>query len=120
MSQSPDRPAVDVAPSMLLPVLAWWGGFFVGPLLGVAAFLTESRGTVGRSHGGGAALFWSLVLLCWAAFIVWVMFLGGGEPEMLLIGLPVVLAISFGACINGTVQIRRGRTPLGRRVGAGS
>ena len=68
MSQSPDGPAVDVAPSMLLPVLAWWGGFFVGPLLGVAAFLSEPRGTVGRSHGGGAALFWTYLMEQYGTF----------------------------------------------------
>ena len=82
MTQSPDDTTVDSATSVLLPVLTWWGGFFVGPLLGVAAFLSEPRGTVGRSHGGSAALFWSVVMVCWAAFIAWVMFLGGGEPAV--------------------------------------
>jgi hypothetical protein len=48
------------------------------------------------------------------------MFLDGGDPETLLVGLPVVLAISIGACINGTVQMRRGRSSLGRPVGTGS
>jgi hypothetical protein len=75
---------------------------------------------LGRSHGRHAALFWSVVLVCWAAFIVWVMFLDGEGPDTLLVGLPVVLAVSVGACINGTIQIRRGRSSLGRPVGAGS
>ncbi len=100
-------------PSSLLAILSWWGGFFVGPLLGAVAFLAEPRGTVARSHGAGAAVLWSAVLVVWAPFSAWVILLGGADPIALLYALPVLLLITVGACINGTVQARRGRTPLG-------
>jgi hypothetical protein len=118
VTQHPDDSAVDSASSDVLPILSWWGGFFGGPLIGVAAFFRAESGTLGRSHGGSAALFWSVVLVCWAGFILWVMVLDGTDPDRLLIGLPVVLATTIGACINGTVQIRRGRTALGRPLDA--
>ena len=58
-------------------------------------------------------MLWSAVLVVWAPFSAWVILLGGADPIALLYALPVLLLITVGACINGTVQARRGRTPLG-------
>jgi hypothetical protein len=101
--------------SALLPLLSWWGGYFVGPLLGGVAFLSEPKGSLARSHGGAAALVWTAVLVVWAPFSAWVILFGGADPSALLIGAPIVLVLTLGACINGSIQVRRGRTPSGRQ-----
>lgn len=94
--------------------LCWWGGFFVGPLLAAAVYSSSERGTLRRSHGGAAALMWSAVLAVWVPFSLWVLLLGGAEPELLLVAVPFFLVATVGASTYGTVQAIRHMTVSGR------
>lgn len=87
-----------------LAVLAWWGGFFLGPFAGVVAYFASPPGSAARMHGWMAALVWCAVLAVWAPFVLWVLAFDGAEPTALLFGLPVVLTVIIGACTIGTVN----------------
>lgn len=97
-----------------LTLLCWWGGFAVGPLLAAAVYLDSDRGSARRSHAGAAALMWTVVLVVWAPFSFWVILLGGADPDVLLIGAPIVVGISLLSCTYGTVQALRRRSFTGR------
>ena len=97
-------------------LLAWWGGFVAGPIAGAAVYLSAPRGSLERSHGAVAAVMWIVVFSLWIPFTVWVILLGNTDPGVLLYALPVVLTLCLAGCINATLQIRRGRSPLGRTL----
>lgn len=84
-----------------------------GPLLGAIVFLAEPQGTLTRSHAKAAALLWGAVLAVWAPIVAWVVLLEA-DSAVLVSALPVVVLVTVAGCLNGTVQIFRGRTVLGR------
>lgn len=105
----PDESTDHSRDEKVLAPLAWWGGFFLGPLAGVAVYFAAPPGSVARRHGWVAAVVWSAVLAVWAPFVLWVIVFDGAEPTALLIGLPVVLAVIVGACTIGTLSASRQR-----------
>ena len=55
-------------------------------------------------------MVWNAV---WVPFTAWVILFGGAAPVVLRIGLPIVLVVMVGACVNGTTQMGCGRTAPG-------
>lgn len=111
-----DGPAAtshDLTPSPALPLLSYWSGFFAGPLVAAIVYLVEPPGTLARSHGKAAAVLWTAVLAVWAPLVVGVVLL---EADSAVLGasLPILILVAVAGCLNGTLQIRRGRTALGR------
>ena len=88
---------------------SWWGGFFLGPVLRAVANFTSSDDSLTRSHGGAAAIGWTVALAFWAPFSAWVILFDGAEPTALLLALPVVLITVVGSSLVGTIQALRGR-----------
>ena len=96
--------------------LAWWGGFFFGPLAGAAVALVEPKGSLNRAHGIAAAVAWCVLLAFWTPFTFWVIILGQADPNVLLVGAPIAVGFSLVGCVVGTVQAARGRSLLGQRM----
>jgi hypothetical protein len=114
-----DGPAAashDRTPSTALALLAYWSGFFAGPVVGAIAYASEPRGTLARAHGGAAAVLWGAIVAVWVPIVVGVIVLDA-DTAVLVAALPLLLLVAFAGCTNGTVQIRRGRTALGRPLG---
>ncbi|HLU41579.1 MAG TPA: PH domain-containing protein [Microthrixaceae bacterium] len=110
-TRAPDEPVDRV-----LSMSCWWGGFFVGPLLGAAVYASSPPGTLRRAHGGAAAVMWTAVLAVWAPLTLWILVFARADPTVLLFALPVVLGVTIGSSTIATVQIRRGRHFSGARI----
>lgn len=87
-------------------------------MLRAVANFTSSDDPLTRSHGGAAAIGWTVALALWAPFSAWVILFDGEEPTALLLALPVVLITVVGFSLVGTIQALRGRSvfvrPLSR------
>lgn len=105
--------------STMAPHLAWWGGFFFGPLSGLAIWLSSAPQSLARAHGQVAAIMWTVLLAFWVPFSAWIILLGGAEPILLAQVVPVVVIIALSGCIIGTIDRRALPALWCRRVALG-
>lgn len=85
-------------------LVAWWGGFFMGPAPALVVWWGSDRGTSARSSAGAAALYWLVALALWAVVIV--MFIAGviADPVWLLGGAGAVVSVSAVVCAVATAR----------------
>ena len=98
-----------------LPIVGWWAGFCLGPLAGLIPYLGGNGDPLARAHGKASMIFWGVAFALWAPFVA-VQFVEGWDDNTtaLAVGAGVMLLVSLGFCMVGTVQALRGQTLRGR------
>ena len=99
-----------------LAILAWWGVFFSGPILAGVLWLTAPAGSLLRVHGRSATAVFVGVFALYVPVLVLVVGFGVADERVFYAAWAVVMVVVIGSCINGTIQARRGRSPLGRSI----
>jgi hypothetical protein len=87
-------------------LVAWWGGFVMGPAPALVVWWGSDRGTRTRSSARAAALYWVSALALWGAVIVMFLTRVIADPVGLLVGAGVVGTVSVVVCAVAT--LRRG------------
>lgn len=91
-------------------LVAWWGGFVMGPVPALAVWWSATRGSRTRASARAAAVYWVTALCLWAAVIA--MFIAGviGDPGWLLLGAGVLVTVSAVTCALVTIRLRGGES----------
>jgi hypothetical protein len=98
-------------------LLAWWGGFLLGPVPALAVWSSSDDQLV-RSHARAATVVWTAMLAAWIPLSAASVLFGVFPPARLLLVLAALLVPTVGLCVVGTVQLTRSRTLTGQAVGS--
>jgi hypothetical protein len=85
-------------------LVAWWGGFVMGPAPALVVWWGSDRGTRTRSSARAAALYWVTALALWASVIVLFLTRVIANPVGLLVGAGVVGSVSVVVCAVATLR----------------
>ena len=91
-------------------LVAWWGGFVMGPVPALVLWFVSARGASVRASARAAALYWLAALALWSMVIVLFITEVIVDSMWLLAGAGLVVVVSVLACTVATA----------RRGGAGS
>lgn len=87
-------------------LVAWWGGFVLGPLP-AGMVLATSRDPLVRRHAAAAAAMWSAVIAVWVPISAASILFGAIPPELLLVVLPLLVVPAFAICVAATARLSK-------------
>jgi hypothetical protein len=100
-----------------LPVAGWWLGFWIGPFAGLIPYVGGNGDPLARAHGKASMIFWAIAFVIWVPYVVVLFARGWSENTVpLAVGAGVMLLVSLGFCMVGTVQALRDRTLSGKAL----